>query len=98
MSDERLIAIEAKIDKLGEAMLTLVRMEERQTYTDRVIQKLEERVDALMDQKQELVSQVQQVRNMETGTKDRRLIFERLIWLALSGGLGATALFEMSPK
>ena len=92
MSDERLIAIEAKIDKLSEAMLTLVRMEERMMFQATSIEKLEQRVEDLIKEKSVLANKVQTVAAAENLSNGRNMIFERIIWLLVSATMGYAGL------
>ncbi len=88
MADVHLVRLEAKIDKLSEAMLTLVRMEERMLFQANTIEKLEAKVERLTEQKDLLKDSVHDVQVSESGSTSRNLIVERIIWTAVSAGLG----------
>lgn len=88
VSDPHLLRLEAKIDKLSEAMLTLVKMEERMMFQQKTIEKLEDKVEKLTEQKDMLRETVHQVQVDEGASSGRSMIFERIVWAIVSAGLG----------
>lgn len=97
--DSRLIRIEAKVDKLTEAMTTLARVEERQqAANDRMLEldrrqmehnkDDEKRLKELHDKYSELEARVRSVTLSESTSDARGLWLERAFWVTCTAALG----------
>lgn len=70
----------SRLDKLGEAMLTLVRMDERMASHDKTIDRMRNEMDVMRKEKERLRDAVQEVKAEGAVTENRVGLYERLAW------------------
>jgi hypothetical protein len=88
VQDEQLVRMEKKIDEMAEAMLLLVRMDERMVAQAEIIKVLNDEVVALrreLSSAKELLHELQIEHARSLG---RSNVFERVVWVLVSSALG----------
>ncbi len=86
MNDARLTRIEKKVDRLGDALAEIARIEERTAFYNQSINKLADRID-------DLDKRVRTVSGDEQKSSSRAVVIERLVWGTIAVGLSVLAFF-----
>jgi len=82
MTDERLMRIEDKLDKLSNAVVTLARMEERMIT-------LFKRMDHYDDEQKIMWENVRKLDKLSTSRGQKLHFMERIWWIVLTAAVGA---------
>lgn len=82
MTDERLMRIEDKLDKLSNAVVTLARMEERMIT-------LFKRMDHYDDEQKIMWERVRKLDELSTSRGQKLHFMERIWWIVLTAAVGA---------
>lgn len=81
MTEDRLIRIEEKLDKMSDAIISLARMEERMITLFR-------RMDTYDQQQLEMGKRVAAVEVNQANNNGSNKWVDRVVWVIIAGGLG----------
>lgn len=89
----RLDRFENKLDKLADAVLTIARVEERQSQHSRTLERVWGEVTAIRDDVGALKGRVVDIESRQAESKIKLSIAERIFWLFASSAIGGGAWF-----